>query len=535
MQKHPGVFIVLEGSDGSGKGTQFRLLTERLKAVGHDIAVFDFPQYEKPSSHFVRSYLNGDYGPASEISPYTASIFYALDRYEAAPHIKNAIDEGKVVLANRYVGSNMAHQGAKFTNTHEQRGFFMWAENLEFQLLGIPRPNLNLFLKVSPSISQQLIEKRAAVTGVILDEHEKNQSHLSKAVDTYVLLCKLFPKDFREIDCTLDNQLLTIVEINDMIWEALKPLLPKPKRRGKGATISLEQSGYINAAEDKKNDAKSSPLQAPNGMAKFDKIHDLHKQMLTKAGQVRELNQDKLKAAIGLVRPLLTRKDEIKDLIKEVSLDDSTQTVSPVPLGEIIEEISKSIPESDNSDRIELLQCSPRNELKVLNHANTEKLSYRQKQQLLNNRLKNAGLKISYEFEVVSDFNLLFAFRSEVRAKPLELITCSPILGYNVPEIIEAAGLEDLYRKAFEVSSKLYGQASDSEAIYNLLLGHNVRWRFEISAAALSNALNKSKNPDLLGFFAQLVDKIAEKHPHTVKIITSHSFNADKNIHKKRR
>ncbi len=257
--------------------------------------------------------------------------------------------------------------------------------------------------------------------------------------------------------------------------------------------------------------------------------------MLTKASRVRELNQDKLRAAIDLARPLLTRKDEAGGLIKEIPLAGSTQTLPPVSLSKIIGEISKSMPELSDSSRLELVQISPINELKVLSHANTEKLSYRQKQQLLNNRLKNAGLKMTYEFEAVSGFNLLFAFRSEIHAKPLELITCSPILGYNVPEIIEAAGLEDLYHKAFEVSSKLYGQASGSEAVYNLLLGHNVRWKFEISAAALSDALNKSKNPDLLGFLAQLVDKIAEKHPHTARIITSHSFNADMNTHKKRR
>src|SRR5438309_125915 len=114
MEQTSGIFIVLEGADGSGKATQFRLLAERLRAVGYDVAVFDFPRHDRPSSHFVRSYLNGEYGPAKEVSPYTASLFYALDRFEAAPAIRQALSEGKVVLSNRYVGSNMAHQGAKF-------------------------------------------------------------------------------------------------------------------------------------------------------------------------------------------------------------------------------------------------------------------------------------------------------------------------------------------------------------------------------------------------------------------------------------
>jgi dTMP kinase len=111
MQTSQGVFIVLEGSDGSGKTTQFELLKKRLIGAGYEVEVFDFPRYEKPSSHFVRQYLNGEYGSASSVNPYTASLFYALDRYEAAKDIKSALERGRVVLSNRYVGSNMAHPG----------------------------------------------------------------------------------------------------------------------------------------------------------------------------------------------------------------------------------------------------------------------------------------------------------------------------------------------------------------------------------------------------------------------------------------
>jgi len=171
MPDYPGTFIALEGSDGSGKGTQFKLLAERLKAVGYDVETFDFPRYDQPSSHFVKQYLNGDYGPASDISPYSASLFYALDRFEAAPLIRKSLQAGKVVLSNRYVGSNMAHQGAKFTNEAEQRGFFIWADSLEYQLLGIPRPALNLFLRLPAEVSQKLIIQRAEQNSAKLDQH----------------------------------------------------------------------------------------------------------------------------------------------------------------------------------------------------------------------------------------------------------------------------------------------------------------------------------------------------------------------------
>jgi dTMP kinase len=143
-----GIFIAIEGTDGSGKGTQFKKLVERLTSKGHDVATFDFPQYDEPSSYFVKQYLNGEYGTTEEVGPYTGSLFYALDRYEASTKIRKALDEGKVVITNRFTGSNMAHQGTKFHSAEERRGYFIWLDNLEFQMLKIPRPDYNFVLRV---------------------------------------------------------------------------------------------------------------------------------------------------------------------------------------------------------------------------------------------------------------------------------------------------------------------------------------------------------------------------------------------------
>jgi len=230
-----GSFIVIEGSDGSGKTTQYRLLSERLRAVGYDVVTFDFPRYDEPSGYFVRQYLNGEYGPAAQINPYTSSLFFALDRFAAAKSIQQALSEGKVVLSNRYTGSNMAHQGSKFASEAEQRGFFVWADSLEFQLLGIPRPNLNIFLRVPAEISYKLISKRAkrSYTDKARDEHEADPGHLKKSVNAYDLLCRLFPKDYIAIDCTQDGQIADIATINDRIWQIVTPYLPAGSRRHK--------------------------------------------------------------------------------------------------------------------------------------------------------------------------------------------------------------------------------------------------------------------------------------------------------------
>ena len=237
-----GSFIVLEGIDGAGKATQLRLLEERLKAMGHQVEVFDFPQYAQESSYFIRRYLGGGYGPASKVNPYTTAIFYALDRFEAAPAIRKALESGKIVLSNRYAGANMAHQGAKFSDQIEQRSFFVWEDSLEFQLLSIPRPTFSIVLNIPSKMAHKLIESRASSQKTKLDEHEKDADHLTKAADTYRLLCDLFPQDFRGVECTEDDRLLSITDINNRIWNLIRPSLPdKPIGAAHSITMKLNE------------------------------------------------------------------------------------------------------------------------------------------------------------------------------------------------------------------------------------------------------------------------------------------------------
>ncbi|HSX23683.1 MAG TPA: FAD-dependent thymidylate synthase, partial [Candidatus Saccharimonadales bacterium] len=230
-----GVFLVLEGTDGSGKGTQFAKLTERLENEGHNVVTFDFPRYDEPSSYFVQQYLNGKYGTAEEVGPYTGSLFYALDRYEAAPKIRKALEEGKVVLANRFTGSNMAHQGTKFDHVEQRRGFFIWLDNLEFEMLKIPRPDRSVVLRVPAEISQKLVDHKAkrGYTDKKRDLHEADLTHLKRSVEVYDDLCQLFPKDFISLDCIRDNKLLPVDTVHALLWQTIEPLLPpsQPKKK----------------------------------------------------------------------------------------------------------------------------------------------------------------------------------------------------------------------------------------------------------------------------------------------------------------
>lgn len=222
-----GRFFVIEGTDASGKTTQFNLLTEHLVDAGYDVVTFDFPQYDNDSSFFVREYLGGKYGSADQVGPYTASVFYALDRFAAKDAIKEALDAGKIVLSNRFTGSNMAHQGTKFANAEERRGFFIWEDNLEFQMMGIPRPTASIVLRVDAQTSMQLIELRAEKDGREKDIHEADQSHLERSVEVYDDLCTLFPKDFLRIDCVRSRKLMTRHQIHDIVWSTVEPMLPK--------------------------------------------------------------------------------------------------------------------------------------------------------------------------------------------------------------------------------------------------------------------------------------------------------------------
>lgn len=230
MQQQPGLFIAIEGIDGAGKATQCELLREHLEAAGYQVLLVSFPRYDQPSSYFIRQYLSGAFGQHDQIGPYTASLFYALDRYEAASTIRQALAAGTIVIADRFVGSSMAHQGSKIAHPEERRGYFIWLDNLEFYLLGTPRPNLNLVLRVPPMTAAQHIEDRRDQVSQSrkLNNDEANVTTLQASANVYDDLCQLFPKDFTCIDCVRNEQLMSPAVVHTLIWGKVEPLLPVP-------------------------------------------------------------------------------------------------------------------------------------------------------------------------------------------------------------------------------------------------------------------------------------------------------------------
>lgn len=216
-----GKLIVIEGTDGSGKSTQLALLVKRLKKESHQVATIHFPQYGKYSAVFAEKYLKGEYGPAEEVGPYTASLFYALDRFAAKQKLQQWLEQGKIVIVDRYVSANEIHQAGKIKDPKKLDRFLEWLEDIEFEKNAIPRPDLVLFLNVPPHIGQQLVQKRKQGSTLKRDNrrdiHEEDEQHL---LESYRRACYLVKKrkNWREIVCTRDGDLLPIPVIAEKIW-----------------------------------------------------------------------------------------------------------------------------------------------------------------------------------------------------------------------------------------------------------------------------------------------------------------------------
>lgn len=211
------MFVALEGVDAVGKATQVGSLIQYFRTRGVAVETIAFPQYGAPSAYFVEEYLKGGFGSAQSIDPRTASVFYALDRYAASRKIREWLAAGVAVVADRYVGSNLAHQGGKLSEA-ELRRFVEWDIELEFNLLCIPRPCVNLILWVPVEVSL----KRLALRGNLPDEHEKSVEHLRRASEVYCWLAEEYPSDFALIECVVGEVELSPEEVHNKVLSVLR-------------------------------------------------------------------------------------------------------------------------------------------------------------------------------------------------------------------------------------------------------------------------------------------------------------------------
>ncbi len=221
-----GKLIVIEGTDGSGKGTQSKLLYDRLKKEGHVVELVEFPQYGKPSAEMVGEYLNGKFGTAEEVGPYRASILYAVDRYAASKQMKEWLGQGKIIICNRYVSANKGHQAGKLKDHDKIDKFLEWINELEYDIFAIPRPDKLLLLYMPCEMGQKLVEKkghRDYVGGNKKDIHEADIDHLKDAEKAYRYVAE--KEKWSIIDCSDGDKPKSIEEIQTLVYDCIKPML----------------------------------------------------------------------------------------------------------------------------------------------------------------------------------------------------------------------------------------------------------------------------------------------------------------------
>jgi dTMP kinase len=218
-----GKLIVLEGIDGSGKRTQLGLLAHQMEGRGVPIVRVSFPRYGSSFGHLVARYLNGEFGPLEAVDPHFSALLYAGDRYEAKSELESALAAGKTILADRYTGSNLAHQTARVPPERREE-FLAWLKHLEYGIYGLPAEDLVVYLRLPAHVAHGLVGLKSArdYTFRRHDLQEADVSHLEQAAAVYDRLATA--SNWVRIQCmnTATGGLYTPEEIHRAVLEAIE-------------------------------------------------------------------------------------------------------------------------------------------------------------------------------------------------------------------------------------------------------------------------------------------------------------------------
>ena len=211
-----GKLIVIEGTDGSGKSTQFRRLQQRLEQENRQFKHLVFPRYSEPSSALIRMYLGGEFGGSpADVNAYAASAFYAVDRFASYKQDwGNWYEQGGLVLSDRYTTSNAVHQASK-EHGEKQQEFLKWLYEFEYDKLGLPRPDLVIYLDVPTEFTEQMMRSREAATGTTADIHEQDLSYLAHCRKVGREAAELY--GWTVIHCVENGKMRSIEDIHNEI------------------------------------------------------------------------------------------------------------------------------------------------------------------------------------------------------------------------------------------------------------------------------------------------------------------------------
>ena len=219
-----GKLIVIEGTDGSGKSTQFQLLTQRLSREGREFRQIVFPQYSEPSSALIRMYLGGEFGSRpGDVNAYAASAFYAVDRYASFKKVWGEYyNGGGLVISDRYTTSNAVHQASKEPEDSRQ-SFLKWLYEFEYDHLGLPRPDLTLYLDVPTDFTEKLLRAREQNTHTQADIHEQDTAYLATCRRMGALAADYY--GWTVISCVRDGKMRSIEDIHEEIYRHVRHCL----------------------------------------------------------------------------------------------------------------------------------------------------------------------------------------------------------------------------------------------------------------------------------------------------------------------
>ena len=222
-----GKFIVIEGTDGSGKKTQAKVLCEKLNEAGINCKVQSFPNYDSPACTPVKMYLNGEFGDIGCLDAYQANSLYAVDRLCTMMGLKDHIENGGSIVFDRYVESTMLHQAALIENQEERDKFLDYVNDFEFGKLKLPKPDIVIFLDVPVEVSKKLADSRGEYkSGNKKDILEQDISHLTKAYNSGKYVANKY--GWTQISCLNESgNLKSIEEISSDIFEVVKKLFNK--------------------------------------------------------------------------------------------------------------------------------------------------------------------------------------------------------------------------------------------------------------------------------------------------------------------
>lgn len=223
MEFHKGTLIAIDGGDNVGKATQADLLMRRLVEEGIAVGKLDFPRYSQNTfGHLLQDCLHGQCGDFMKLDPKISATLFAADRFESKTELEKWLDEGRVVILDRYVSANMLHQGAKIDDPDEREEFLKWLDHVEYEIFNMPRPDLTIYLEVPPEESQKLLEYVTMIGAQKPDVAEADREHQQKVAE-----CANYLRQSRDKWITVqclneDGHLRTREDIHEELYKIVK-------------------------------------------------------------------------------------------------------------------------------------------------------------------------------------------------------------------------------------------------------------------------------------------------------------------------